>query len=54
LVADCHTVLSRRRTDFSQLLNAHGVNDIRHTEKHKAELLVSEPNVSEFELAIES
>ena len=38
---------------FSQLLNVHGVHDVRQTETHTAEPLVPEPNVSEFELAIE-
>jgi len=34
-------------------LNAHGVNDIRQTEKDTAEPLVPEPSASEVELAIE-
>ena len=33
-VADCHSILARRRNYFSQLLNVHGVNDIRQTEIH--------------------
>jgi len=32
LVADSHSILARWRNFFSQLLNVHGVNDIRQTE----------------------
>ena len=32
LVADCHSSLARWRNHLSQLLNVHGVNDIRQTE----------------------
>ena len=45
--------MARWRNYFSQLLNVHGVNDVRQTEIHTAEPLVSEPNASEVELAIE-
>ena len=38
---------------MSQLLNVHGVNDIRQREIHTTEPLVPEPSVFEFELAIE-
>jgi len=31
LVADYHSILTRWRNHFSQLLNAHGVNDVRQT-----------------------
>jgi len=34
-------------------LNIHGVNDIRHTEFHTAELVVPEPSVYEVEMVIE-
>jgi hypothetical protein len=34
-------------------LNAHGVNDVRHTEVRTAEPLVPEPNAFVVELAIE-
>jgi hypothetical protein len=33
-------------------LNVHGINDVRHTETHRAEPLVSEPSTFEFEWAI--
>ena len=39
---------------FPQLLNVHGVNDIRHTEIHTAEPLVPEPSGFEVEMAIET
>jgi hypothetical protein len=38
---------------FCQLLNVHGVNDVRQTEIHTAELLVPEHSSSEVEIAIE-
>ena len=37
---------------FSQLLNIHGVIDVRQTEIHTAEPLVPEPSAIEFEMAI--
>jgi len=36
---------------FSQLLNLHRVNYVRHIEIHTAEPLVPEPSAFEFELA---
>jgi len=53
LVADSHSFLARWRNHFSQLLNIHGVNYVRQTEIHTAELLVPEPIAFESELAIE-
>ena len=53
LVADSHSILARRRNYFSQLLNAHGVNDVRQTDIHTAETQVPEPRAFEVELAIE-
>jgi hypothetical protein len=35
LVADCHNILPRWRNHFFQLLNIHGVNDVKQTEIHK-------------------
>jgi hypothetical protein len=40
LVADSHSILARWRNHFLQLLNIHGVNDVRQTEVRKAETLV--------------
>jgi len=53
LVPDSHTILASWRNHFSQLLNVHGVNDVRHTEIHTAEPFVPEPSAFEDELAIE-
>ena len=53
LVADSHSILARWRNHFSQLLNMHGVNDVRQTEIHTAEPLMPEPSDFEFEFAIE-
>jgi len=38
---------------FSQLLNVHGLNDVRQREIHTAEPLVPEPSAFEVELVIE-
>ena len=52
LVADPYSILARWRNYFSQLLNVHGVNEVRQTEIHTAEPLVPEPSAFEVELAI--
>jgi len=41
------------RNHFSQLLNIHGVSDVRQTEMHTAEPLVYEPSAFEVEMAVE-
>jgi len=43
LVRGFHSILARWRNHFSQLCNVHVVNDVRQTEIHTAEPLVSEP-----------
>jgi hypothetical protein len=53
LITDSHSILARWRNHFSQLLNVHGVNDVRQTEIQKGEPLVSEPSAFEVETAIE-
>ena len=53
LVADSHSIMARWRNCFSQLLNVHGVNDVRQAEIHTAEPLVPEPSAFEVELAIQ-
>jgi hypothetical protein len=53
LVADCHSILTRWRNYFSQLLNVHGDNDVKQTEIHTAEQLVPEPSTFEVEMTIE-
>jgi chemotaxis regulatin CheY-phosphate phosphatase CheZ len=56
LVVDSHSILARWMNYFSQILNVHGVHDVRQAEIHTAKLLVLVPasSVSEFELAIEN
>ena len=53
LVADSHSIMTRWRNYFSQLLNVHGAKDVRQADIHTAEPLVPEPSASEVELAIE-
>jgi len=53
LATGCHSILASWRKHFSQLLNVHGVNDVRHTEIHTAGPLVPEPSTVEFEMAVE-
>jgi hypothetical protein len=53
LVADSHSIMTRWRNYFSQLLNVHGTKDVRQAEIHTAEPQVPEPSAFEFELAIE-
>ena len=47
LVADSHSIMARWRNYFSQILNVHGVSDVRQAEIHTAEPLVPEPSVLE-------
>ena len=54
MVADSHSILARWRKHFSQLLNIHGVNDVRQTRLHTAEPLVPEPSAFEFFWRLES
>jgi hypothetical protein len=42
LVADSHSIMARWRNYFSQLLNIHGVSDVRQAEIHTTEPLVPE------------
>jgi len=53
LVTDSYSIFARCRNYFFQLLNVNGVNDVRQTEIHTAELLVPEPSAFEVEMAIE-
>ena len=52
LVADSHSIMTRWKNYFSQLLNVHGTKEVRKEETHTAEL-VPEPSAFEAELAIE-
>ena len=53
LIADSHSIMTRWRNYFSQLLNVHGAKDVRQEEILTAEPLVPEPSVFDVELAIE-
>jgi hypothetical protein len=46
-VTDSHSIFTRYRSHFSQLLNVHRVNDVQQTEINTAEPLMPEP--SDFE-----
>jgi hypothetical protein len=53
LLADSHSILIRWKNYSCQLLNVHGVNDVRQTEIYTAEPLEPEPSPCEVEIAIE-
>jgi hypothetical protein len=53
LLADSYNMFNRWKNYFCQLLNIHRVNDVRQTEIHTAEPLVSEPSSFEVETSIE-
>ena len=52
LVADYHSIMARWRNYFSQILNVHGVSDVRQAERHTVEPLVPEPSALAFDLVI--
>ena len=52
LVTDSYSIVTRWRNHFSQLWNAHWVNDVRQAEIHTAEPLVPELSAFEFEMSI--
>jgi hypothetical protein len=54
LVADSWSILATWRNHFSQLLNVHGVNNVRQTQVHTAEPPVPEPSAFEVKMAIEN
>ena len=53
LVRNPHSILARWRNHFSQLVNIHGVNDVRQTTVYTAEPLMPELSAYEVEMAIE-
>jgi hypothetical protein len=53
LVTDSHSILARWRNHFSQVLNVHGINNVRQREIRTAEPLVPEPSAFEAEMAVE-
>jgi hypothetical protein len=52
LIADPPNVLNRWKNFFNQVLNVHGVHDVRQMDIHTAEPLVPEPNLVEVKIAI--
>jgi hypothetical protein len=52
LLADPQTVLKRWKIFFNQVLNVHGVHDVRQMYIHTAEALIPEPSLVEVENAI--
>jgi hypothetical protein len=48
LLTDSHSILNRWKNYFCQLLNVHGVNDVRQAK------YILEPSTSEVEFAIEN
>ena len=44
LVADPHIIMAKWRNYFSQILNVHGISDVRQAEIHTAEPLVPDPS----------
>jgi hypothetical protein len=47
LLVHPHKILNRLKNYFCQLLDVHGVGDVRQTEMHAAEPFVPEPSASE-------
>jgi hypothetical protein len=52
LIADPQKVLNRWKHFFNQVLNVHGVYDVRQMDIHTAEPLIPEPSLVEVEIAI--
>ena len=52
-LAGSYSIFARWMDYFSQLLNVHGVHDVRQTETYTAEPLLLEPSAFEVYLAIE-
>jgi hypothetical protein len=52
LLADPQSVLIRWKHFFNQMLNVHGVHDVRQKDIHTAEPLVPEPSLVKVEIAI--
>ena len=44
LLTDLHSILNRWKYHLCKFSNVHGVNDVRQTEIHTAELLVLKPS----------
>jgi hypothetical protein len=52
LLADSHNILNRCKNYTFQLLNIHSFIDVRQTEIHTAEPLLSDPSPFEVQIAI--
>jgi hypothetical protein len=52
LLADPQSVLNRWKNFFNEVLNIHGVYDVRQMDIQTAEPLVPEPSLVEVEIAI--
>jgi hypothetical protein len=52
MLTHSHNILKRWKNFVCQLLNVHGIKDIRHIEMNTAEALLPEPSSSEVEIAI--
>jgi hypothetical protein len=52
LLADPKSVLNRWEHFFNQVLNVHGIHDVRQMDVHTAKPLVPEPGLVEVEIAI--
>jgi hypothetical protein len=52
VIADPQNVLNRWKNFFNQVLNVHGVHDVRQMDIHMAEPLVPEPSLVEVESTI--
>ena len=52
MFAHSHSILTSWGKYFSQLLNVHGVNDVRQTEIHTVEPPVPDPSAFEAEVAV--
>jgi hypothetical protein len=53
LLADPQNVLNRWKNFFNQVLNVHGVHNVRQMDIHTAEPLVPEPSLVRVEIAIQ-
>jgi hypothetical protein len=52
MLVDPQSVLNRWKNFFNQVLNVHGVHNVRHEDIQKAEPLVPEPSLVKVEIAI--
>jgi predicted metalloendopeptidase len=52
LLADHQNVLNKWKNFFNQMLNVHGVHDVRQMDIHMAETLVPQPSLVEVEIAM--